>query len=146
MGNGGCRRFRRLASELEDRGLSESEIEFLDSHREACEECRRYDEQAHQALGMLRGAAFHDVESAPMFEERVIRRFRTQKVREGIRYWSPALVGAVIACVAVFATLAMVSRPDQLKSANLPTGSARLFHESGTFPSLELKSVPRILR
>jgi len=139
----GCRRFRRLASEREDRDLLQREARFYDAHRACCKACRLYDSQAHEALGMLRGAAFGDVELTPMFDERVIRRFRAQKVKESIQYWSPALAGAVIACVAIFATLAMVSRPDQLKSANVPGGSASRFHEKGSFQSFELTTQPQ---
>jgi hypothetical protein len=140
----GCRRFRRLASEREDRELLQSESRFYDAHRSVCKACRLYDSQAHEALGVLRGAAFGDVELTPMFDERVIRRFRAQKVKESIQYWSPALAGAVIACVAIFATLAMVSRPDQLKTANVPAGSASRFHEKSSFPSFELTTQPRL--
>ena len=142
----GCRRFRWLASEREDRDLTSQELKFFNSHRESCQECAVYAEQSHDVLDLLRGAAIHEVESTPMFEQRVIRRFRAQKVRESLRYWSPALTGAVIACVAIFATLSMVSRPDKLKSANLPTSSASRFHEKNMTPCLELDELPRFTR
>jgi hypothetical protein len=105
-----------------------------------------YDAQAHTALDVLRGAAFTDVELTPMFDERVIRKYRAQRVKESIQYWSPALAGAVIACVAIFATLAMISRPEQLKTANLPSGSASRFEEPNAFPNLELANAPRFVR
>ena len=142
----GCRRFHRLASEREDRQLTSREAKFFESHRSRCADCGLYDTQAHQALDVLRGAAFTEVELTPMFDERVIRKFRAQKVKESLRYWSPALAGAMIACVAIFATLAMVSRPDQLKQANLPGGSASRFHEKSAFPSFELSAMPRFVR
>jgi len=139
----GCRRFHRLASEREDRELTLKESKFYEAHLSCCKACGIYDTQAHEALHVLRGAAFTEVELTPMFDERVIRRFRAHRVKESIQYWSPALAGAVIACVAIFATLAMVSRPDQLKSANLPSGSASRFHESSAFPNFELATAPR---
>jgi hypothetical protein len=142
----GCRRFRWLASEREDRSLTQQEQKFYDAHLTCCPDCATYDSQTHEALDVLRGAAFLEVDSTPMFEERVIRRLRTQQVRESIRYWSPALAGAVIACVAIFATLAMVARPDRLKSANMPAGSASRFHEREATPSLELANIPRFSR
>jgi len=142
----GCGRFRRLASEREDRDLSSRESKFYDAHRACCSACRLYDSQAHAALDVLRGAAFTEVELTPMFDERVIRRFRAQKVKESIRYWSPALAGAMIACMAIFATLAMVSRPDQLKSANVSAGSASRFQEPKPYQSFELISAPRFTR
>ena len=142
----GCRRFRWLASEREDRDLSPKELRFYHAHRECCVKCATYDSQAHEALDVLRGAAFHDVEANPHFDERVIRRFRTQKVRESLKYWSPALAGALIACVSIFATLSMVSQPDRLKTANVPGGSASRFHERDAAPSLELARMPRFAR
>jgi hypothetical protein len=142
----GCRRFRRLASEREDRDLTSREDRFYEAHRACCSACRLYDSQAHAALDVLRGAAFTDVEFTPMFDERVIRRFRAQKVKESIRYWSPALAGAMIACIAIFATLAMVSRPEQLKSANLSAGSASRFEEPKAFQNFELPAAPRFVR
>ena len=142
----GCRRFHRLASEREDRSLAPKEVKFYDAHRACCKDCRLYDSQAHAALDVLRGAAYTEVELTPMFDERVIRKFRAQKVKESIQYWSPALAGAVIACVAIFATLAMVSRPEQLKSANLPSGSAIRFQVKSEFPNFELASAPRFAR
>jgi hypothetical protein len=142
----GCRRFRLLASEREDRDLSTRESKFFEAHRACCPECGLYDTQAHEALDVLRGAAFVDIEMTPMFDERVIRKFRAQKVKESIRYWSPALAGAMIACVAIFATLAMVSQPDKLKTAKLPAGSASRFHEASGFPNFELSSMHRLVR
>jgi Putative zinc-finger len=142
----GCRRFHRLASEREDRRLTDRESRFYEAHLEACKPCSLYDFQAHAALDVLRGAAFTEVELTPMFDERVIRRFRAQKVKESIQYWSPALAGAMIACVAIFATLAMVSRPEDLKSAKLPSGSASRFNEPSAAPRFELTVVPRFNR
>jgi predicted anti-sigma-YlaC factor YlaD len=144
----GCRRFRRLSSEREDRDLSSRESRFFDAHLACCPACRLHDSQAHAALDVLRGAAITEVELTPMFDERVIRRFRAQKVKESIRYWSPALAGAMIACVAIFATLAMVSRPEQMKSANVRSGSADRFQDQNhrAFPNYELSSPPRFNR
>lgn len=145
-GQFGCRKFRRLSSEQEDRELTARESRFFDAHRARCSACRIYHSQTHAALDVLRGAAFTEVELTPMFDERVIRRFRAQKVKESIRYWSPALAGAMIACIAIFATLAMVSRPEQLKSAKLSSGSASRFQEPKALPSFELSSAPRFTR
>lgn len=86
---------------------------------------------------MLRMAAL-EPEVAPMFEDRVIRRLKVQQVKESLNYWSPALIGAGIACIVVFATLHLVSTPAQINRAQLPTGEAK----REPIQRLELDHVP----
>ncbi len=88
---------------------------------------------------MLRMAAL-EPEIEPMFEDRVIRRLKVQQVKESLNYWSPALVGAGIACIVIFVTLQMVASPVQMKRAHMPDGEAK--RESA--PKLELDFVPVI--
>jgi len=92
------------------------------------------------ALNMLRAATL-DVEAAPMFEERVIRRWRVQNVRESIGYWSPAFFGAGIACFALFAALALIGKPVESKRSSLPAGEARIFDPHRVYPNLDLREV-----
>jgi len=76
----------------------------------------------------------------PMFEDRVIRRLKVQQVKESLNYWSPALVGAGIACIVIFVTLHLAASPAKMKEANMPDGEARRFAR----PNLELHEIPVI--
>jgi len=104
----GCMRFRRVAFEAADRVLSMREEEFLEKHRSVCPGCARIEMESVTALNSLRAVtleAFPD----PMFEERVLRRLRVSNSRSAFRSWSPAVVGASIACITIIAALQMVT-------------------------------------
>lgn len=133
----GCKKFGRLSSEQADRVLSESEERFLAKHRNACAECTNLERTTSCALNMLRMATL-EPEIEPMFEDRVIRRLKVQQVKESLNYWSPALIGAGIACIVIFVTLHLVSAPNQIRRANVPGGEARLI----STPKLELDHIP----
>ena len=81
-------------------------------------------------------------EVEPMFEDRVLRRLHVQQVRESLNYWSPALVGAGIACAVIFVTLHLASVPSSSTKANLPDGQARRETSSHFAPKLELDRPP----
>ena len=116
-GRSACERFSRLASEAEDRDLKPSEQRFMEAHRDECAPCRQVEMSSACALNMLRGMSYsdEDLDISPAFDERIIRKVRLNSVREGLRYWSPAAIGAGIACVALFAALhaaTRISRPE----------------------------------
>ncbi len=136
----GCKKFGRLSSEQADRNLTDDEPRFLEKHRAVCAQCMEIEETSSSAMSMLRMATL-EPEIAPMFEDRVIRRLKVQQVKESLNYWSPALVGAGIACIVIFVTLHLASVPAQMKHANLPGGEARRVVKS---PSLELDHIPVI--
>lgn len=71
-----------------------------------------------------------------MFEERILRRVKVTRARESLRYWTPALVGAGIACVAMFSALQMVSVYTPLPKFS-GKGNARL--QKLDWPSLLLE-------
>jgi len=141
----GCRKFSRLLSDGADRDLSVKESRFLDLHRLACTECRRSERSADCALNMLRAAAM-EPEIAPMFEDRVIRRLRVQNVKESLNYWSPAMIGAGIACVALFVALHLASSPGQLNRAQVPDGEALRYQAPKNAPRLDLSEIPEFRR
>lgn len=88
---------------------------------------------------MLRLAAL-EPEIQPMFEDRVIRRLKVRQVKESLNYWSPALVGAGIACIVLFVTLHLAASTSQVNQANLPNGHADL----NFTPKLELNRIPEL--
>jgi len=95
---------------------------------------------------MLRMAAFDDeVQDSfePQFEERILRKLRVQSTRESVRYWSPAFVGAMIAGLAVLATLQLVPNRPSLPSSNRPEGTA--YRTRGErLPTLDINKLDRI--
>lgn len=143
MSDRSCQRFSRLTSEAEDRDLKPSEQSFLDTHRDECEDCRESAVSTAFAMDMLRGAAFEEdeIEVSPMFDERIIRMVRLNSVRSRITYWSPAAMGAGVACIALFAVLHVAATPTQMKDAEVPGGQVRNSVRKH-YPNLELDKVP----
>lgn len=135
-----CRRFQRLVLENHDRLLTQRELDFLATHRRACAACRLTETQGALALSMLRMAAI-DAEPAPQFEERVLRRYRVQKVHESLSFWSPAIIGACVASVLVLAALQIVSNSSKLPAIRTPgTEAHRSVDRTPAFP--EIVSTP----
>lgn len=147
MNDRSCQRFSRLSSEAEDRELKPSEQSFLDRHREECEECRESAVTSMFAMDMLRSVAYEEEELdiSPMFDERIVRMVRLNSVRSRITYWSPAAMGAAVACIALFAVLHVAATPTQMKDAEVPGGQARNTVRKH-YPNLELKEVPEFRR
>jgi hypothetical protein len=141
-----CTRYRKLWNDCDSRELNEGEQRFLNQHRAACGECREFEQSASFSLDVLRSAALEPEVSAN-FDDRVLRRVRVQSVRESLGYWSPALAGAGIACVAIFAALQIAALPVQPNLMQLPDGEARRSVDSDTpLPSLILNRKPRFDR
>jgi hypothetical protein len=142
--NLGCKRYRRLWNDCDARELKASEQRFIDQHRIACGECREFEESASFSLDILRSATL-EPEISVNFDERVLRKVRVQTVRESLGYWSPAFVGAGIACMAIFAALQIAAMPVQPNRMQLPDGEARRSMDADTpLPSLILNRKPRL--
>lgn len=142
---GGCSRFRRLANETRDRALSVAEEKFLEDHSERCESCARARASAEEAFSMLRLAAL-DPEPDPHFDERLLRRVQVLRGRESLRYWSPAMVAAAVACLAVLAALQLLTRSSEVRSFVLPGGEARRMVTPETAPQLHLDGDVRLTK
>ncbi len=146
LGRSACRKFSRLSREADDRDLSPREQKFLENHRRACEACSLEEHAGSLALNMLRDLTFSedDLEISAGFDERILRQVQVNVVREGIRYWSPAAIGAGIACVALFAALHVAATPAQIKPVDFNGGQARLLQRD--YPILELERIPEFRR
>jgi len=94
---------------------------------------------------MLRDAVM-EPEVSPNFDDRLLRKLRVVTTKESMTYWSPALFGAGIAFVAIFAALQIAATPAQLSKAKLPGGEARLERNVNSIPSLLLNEKPTIDR
>lgn len=121
-----CRRFGRLLSEREDGELSARDQEFFDRHLSECERCRTEARQSAASLDLLRSAALQ-VEVTDSFEERLVRRARNRAAAESLRYWSPALIGAALAGIAMLAALQIVTRGSSLPPVNVPGAETRRY-------------------
>lgn len=141
-----CHRYHRLANERDDRLLTDSEEKFMTRHEAGCKDCREFETQSHMALNMLRQAALEPVISDG-FSRRVTRRTRLMQAKDSVRYWTPALIGASIACACVVATLALLTRTDVSRDAKYPLGQARANSANESqFPDLRLNGAPSIDR
>lgn len=141
-----CRRFRRLAHETQDRALTHREQGFLESHRRRCAACRLAETQGALALSMLRMAAI-DAQPAPQFEERVLRRYKVQRVQASLQFWSPALIGAFVAGITVLAALQIVSNSSSLPALQTPGGQAyREVGKSPVFPTVDRIQLRSLVR
>lgn len=76
------------------------------------------------------------------FDTRVVRRWKLQCERGSIKYWSPALVGAVAGGLALLAVIQILTqRPDPKASGAAPAFEARL--EDRRSPLTLAPRVPR---
>lgn len=133
----GCSKFRRLTSDRMDRSLSSGQLRFLDRHRAVCSVCARAEEEAHDALKMLR-LAILEPESDPGFGHRVLRRARVQSVRAKFGYWSPAVFGAAIAGIAILAALQMIANSSHLPAIRVPGANGpEMTRRDPVFPRLD---------
>lgn len=133
-----CKRFQKLVSESRDRELTPHEHHFLEAHRDDCLPCRISEHEVGAALNMLQAAVI-EPEIDPHFDTRVLRRVQVQHTRDGVRYWSPALVGAAIAGLSVLASLQLIAKTAELPKAGPQIGEARLYQSPHSFPTLELE-------
>lgn len=141
-----CRRFQRLAREAVDRPLAEREERFVSAHRSECASCRRLERQGALALSMLRMAAI-DVNCPSRFELRVMRKWQVSTVHESLSFWSPALIGAVVAGVVLMAALQIVTMSSKLPGFKVSAAEARRAPTSApAFPELERSTHPPVAR
>jgi hypothetical protein len=138
-----CNRFSRLLFDRGDRALSGSEELFFNSHLAKCEACwqkARTEEAALLDLRMLT----EDPEPSEGFDDRILKAFRDGPKPLSLGYWSPALMGAAIAGIALLATLTVVSRTADSPVRHTPGGDAmrldQRFSAPEGYPDLNLDS------
>jgi hypothetical protein len=140
----GCRKFKKLASDSQDRDLLMGEERFMDRHRSVCRPCRIAEHQTSLALNMLRASSL-EAEPSEMYEERLIRKWHLQNVRSSVRYWSPAVFGAAIAGIAVLAALQMITQSSKMPSVPLQGGmqeARNIQKQSPAIPELDFLKSP----
>jgi hypothetical protein len=142
----GCGKFSWLSSESLDRNLTEREMRFMEKHRAACHECAFEEKQGALALNMLRQASL-EADSTPHFDERVLRLHRIRSVRASLGYWSPAVLGATIAVIAVLAGLQLVANSGRLPVfGGVGAETRRLDPDVPKFPTIDLSRLIESVR
>lgn len=121
----GCGKFGWLASESEDRELTPRETVFMERHRRVCAQCAKQEEATALALNMLRESSLESEDLNQAFDRRLLRRVRLQSLQLGLQNWSPALLGGVIAAVALVSALQILSRTDRLPIFRTGNADAR---------------------
>lgn len=99
-----CERYRRLKHLAEDGKATLRQESFVAKHEAGCQDCAEEHALTLQALEFLKSNVI-EPEPDPTFESRFIRRWRVEKRARAVSYWMPAVVGAVVASVALLAVL-----------------------------------------
>ena len=99
-----CDRYRRLKSLSEDGRSTPKQEAFLAKHEASCGACAAEHALTVAAMEFLRSSVI-EPEPDPTFESRFIRRWRVERRARTVSYWMPAVVGAVVASVALLAVL-----------------------------------------
>ena len=131
----GCGKFRWLAIERFDRGLSPKEEVFYRKHREVCFTCLRYEQQGINAMNLLPSAAL-EPEISVDFDQRVLRNLYPQRSprRALVAAWSPAFAGAALACLAILAALQLFGK--------MPSPTLMPIHDEGAYNRFQNTSDP----
>jgi hypothetical protein len=138
-----CRRFQRLIDDREERGLTGRELSFLDAHRAHCPACRKSESICSVSLNMLRDARI-EPEPDPHFIDTVVRKAKLQQTRGTWAYWSPALIGAGVACLAVLAAFQLLTPTSRKPYTG--AGEANRTPVAAPYPTLDLANRPVDLR
>lgn len=99
-----CNRYRRLKMLSEDGRATPHQEAFLAKHEDSCSQCAEEHALTLSAMEFLRSNVI-EPEPDPTFESRFIRRWRVERRARTVSYWMPAVVGAVVASVALLAVL-----------------------------------------
>jgi len=130
-----------MSIEKFDRQLTPREENFYRKHREVCYPCMRYEQQGLNAMNMLSAGAV-EPEISEDFDAKVLEGFRRSRKRVALTYWSPVLAGAAVACLALLATLQLLSRSpiNVLQKAGAQGADNRFYNQdqAATYPNLVL--------
>lgn len=138
-----CERFSRLLSEGRDRNLNPREENFMESHVGSCADCADSARADRAALLVLAGYQFEiDVDSS--FDGRIVRMATVSTRKESLKYWSPAIIGGAIACLALTASLQLLTRSTEPHVLNSNGNEAKRTAHSNLVAPLNLDRIPVI--
>ena len=119
-----CRRFSRLVGESRDRALAPAERAFIETHRHKCARCQQTERIGCNALDHLAQMGLDGHPSAG-FDVRTLRRWFIARQRARLAYWSPAIVGALVAAICLMAALQTITRSRELPGLSIPDVEAK---------------------
>ncbi len=120
-----CARYRRLKTLSEDGRTSPKQSAFVARHEATCNRCAAEQALTDAAMDFLRSSAI-EPEPDPTFESRFIRRWRVEQRARTVSYWMPAVVGAVVASVALLAVIQILFASPVKRDIDLKGREAQL--------------------
>lgn len=118
-----CKAYSRLLNESRDRALTPEEAAALAIHAQACNSCAQ-STNSDDGLDQLQSLSLaHEVSTT--FDSRVLRKWDVYRKRATISYWSPAIAGAAIAALCLFAAIQLVSRSRELPGLSIRGAEVR---------------------
>lgn len=121
---------KRLKNEFHDQAISDEPLGLEEFLRDAVMDARGEQELRAESLSLnlLRNTAEEPVVD-PGFNARTLRRLRLAREQSSLRYWSPAICGALVAVLILAAVLQVFSTP-QLQLWSNTASEARLTRDS----------------
>lgn len=120
-----CRKCHRLRKKRAMSSLSQFEEQWMRNHWQECVDCAAAEAAEMQAMCALRASSQAEVEVASDFDEKLVRRLRLDRGSRTLAYWSPVVVGAVLAGIAGLALIQVVSFRPEPRPAVLEGREAR---------------------
>ena len=120
-----CARYRRLKLLSEDGRTSPRQEAYVVDHEQTCSKCTAEHSLTESAMEYLRTSAIEPTPD-PTFESRFIRRWRVERRSRVVSYWMPAVVGAVVASVALLAVIQILFSSPIKRSIDLQGREAQL--------------------
>ncbi|MBL8048074.1 MAG: hypothetical protein JNJ45_05275 [Chthonomonas sp.] len=121
---------RKVKNAFHDQALNEEPL-GLEDFLESCVLDERGANELRaesMSLNLLRSLQ-EETEPSANFNERTLRRLRVANEQASLRYWSPAICGALVAVLILAAVLQVFNTP-QLTAWSNPSSEARLTRDS----------------
>lgn len=141
----GCRKFWRLSHQTRDRVLKPREEAFLAAHRDRCKVCAEEEQHGHIALDLLAESRLEPAMSSG-FDARTIRRWRLARAKSSAAYWSPAVIGASVAALAVLAILQIITHSSEMPTLKPTAEQGRNELTAPLLPDLKISRASSVLR
>lgn len=127
--------FFALADTVFDHEATQNELTTFESIVEQNPEWM--DEWVDQKTALQSALGCQALEASPNFVPSLVARWRAQKIRLSLNYWTPAALAAVAAAIGLIAVLQIMSMPIQSTTFGKPEAEAKLEStDSIPFPSL----------
>lgn len=108
-------------------------MDWMRARRPDLVEKERAEDEAMTALRL--SVVRHD--PGPSFDTQLFRRYQVVSAKSSVAYWSPAMIGATVAAVAVLAVLQLLTRSSELQRIDVAGTEVRRDVRSTTiFPEI----------